>query len=389
MKLQGARVAFSAGAATKRNLLVRGGRISFSAPSEGEPVIDLRGFLLLPGLINAHDHLEFSLFPKLGNGPYPNAKVWAADIYRPGDAPVREHLSVPKSVRLMWGGVKNLLSGVTTVAHHNPYDAQFECGFPVRVVRRFGWAHSLDFSPDLAKCYRATPAHWPFILHAGEGTDARARSEVRRLDGLGVLRRRTVLVHAIAVGRSDVDLLRARRSSIIWCPSSNLSTYGATLKREIFSAGLPLALGTDSALTAQGDLVDEVNAAQQNGSAAAEDVYQMVTAQAARVLRLTEGQGCIKDGGVADLVAVADTGQTPAEALRSLRPELVMVGGAVKLASKRLLDRVKSPAVGPLHRVRLEGRGAWFTDVDIPSLHRATIGALGPEYRLAGRRVWQ
>lgn len=389
MKLQGARVAFSAGAAAKRNLLVRSGRISFSGASAGEPAIDLRGFLLLPGLINAHDHLEFSLFPKLGNGPYPNAKVWAADIYRPGDAPVREHLSVPKSTRLMWGGVKNLLSGVTTVAHHNPYDAQFECGFPVRVVKRFGWAHSLDFSPNLADCYRATPAQWPFILHAGEGTDSHARSEIRRLEILGVLCRRTVLVHAIAVGRSDIDLLRARRSSIIWCPRSNLSTYGATLKREIFSAGLPIALGTDSALTAQGDLAGEFDAAQRTGRVRAEDVYQMATTQAARVLRLRGGQGRIRDGGVADLVAVADTGQTPAEALGSFEPELVMVGGAIKLASERLLDRVKSPAVGPLHRIRLEGRGAWFTDVDIPSLHRATIGALGPEYRLAGRRVWQ
>ena len=35
-----------------------------------ESSIDLKGFLLLPGLINAHDHLEFGLFPRLGKGGY-------------------------------------------------------------------------------------------------------------------------------------------------------------------------------------------------------------------------------------------------------------------------------------------------------------------------------
>src|SRR5439155_11568458 len=111
----------------------------------------------LPGLINAHDHLEFGLFPRLGKGPYCNATEWASDIYRPEASPVREHLSVPKRIRLLWGGIRNLLSGVTTVAHHNPYDAAFNSRFPLRVVKRYGWAHSLDFCTDVARRYRRTP----------------------------------------------------------------------------------------------------------------------------------------------------------------------------------------------------------------------------------------
>src|SRR5580704_8503062 len=152
MRLIGARVATGPASASHRDLSVRGGRICLSVTAgQREPELDLSGHLILPGLINAHDHLEFNLFPRLGLGTYPNAREWAADIFHPGASPVREHLSVPKPVRLAWGGLRNLLSGVTTVAHHNPYDPDtFDHNFPVRVIRRFGWAHSLDFSPDLA-----------------------------------------------------------------------------------------------------------------------------------------------------------------------------------------------------------------------------------------------
>ncbi len=137
--LTGARVALGPEETVMSEVEIRSGRIAAIQSAKtrrGVLRLDLRGCLVLPGLINAHDHLEFNLFPRLGRGPYPNAGAWARDIYHPGCSPVKEHLQVPMETRLRWGAVKNLLSGVTTVCHHNPYHAPvFSRGFPIRVAR--------------------------------------------------------------------------------------------------------------------------------------------------------------------------------------------------------------------------------------------------------------
>src|SRR5580698_4581264 len=352
VRLSGARVALSATHAERIDLSFQSNRIlSFDSRADNAREFDLTGYLLLPGLINAHDHLEFNLFPRLGRGPCANATHWAEDIHHPDRSPVKEHRLVPKNVRMIWGGIKNLLSGATTVAHHNPYDASvFTNRFPVRVLRRYGWAHSLAFSPDIREIRKRTPAHWPFIVHAAEGTDESAHAEIPRLKELGVLDGRTVLVHAVGAGRRELKTICESGSSVVWCPTSNLFTLGRTLAADTVRSDIPIALGTDSALTGAGDLIDEMKCAMVATGLTAEEMYPLVTTKAARILRLSAGQGTIREGGVADFVAVADTGQTPAEALADLRPELVMVRGRVMMAS----DRFARPFKG-LKPIHIEG----------------------------------
>ncbi|HVW11371.1 MAG TPA: amidohydrolase family protein [Bryobacteraceae bacterium] len=379
MRLTGARIATGPRTTLRRDLTIRGRRIHFDAPAEQH--FDLNGFLLLPGLINAHDHLEFNLFPRLGNRTYTNAREWAEDICRPAESPVREHLAVPKPVRLRWGGLRNLLSGVTTVAHHNPYEEDvFGARFPVRVLRRIGWAHSLDFSPDLAARYGVTPSDWPFILHASEGTDAKAASEIDRLNELGILGPRTVLVHALAAGRREIEILRERRCSIVWCPGSNLSIYGRTLAHEVLHSGIPIALGTDSALTSHADLADELRTAHSLGIHP-ERLYRMVTTVAASILRLVSEEGQIRDGAIADLIALEDCGQTPAEALLDLQPSMVIVEGRIRLLAGGLASRTS------LNRIDVEDRGTFYVDADVAALAREASAALGPSFTLAGKRI--
>ncbi len=394
--LTGAKIALGPEESERLDLEVRSGKIAAMGPAvrpqPGKPRLDLRGSIVLPGLINAHDHLEFNLFPRLGRGHYPNAGAWARDIYRPGEAPVRENLRVPLAARLGWGGIKNLLSGVTTVCHHNPYHPRiFSRGFTVRVPRRIGWAHSLEFSDDIPERFRDTPAAWPFVVHLGEAVDRDGRREILRLAALGALDHRTVLVHAVALGRRGLRLVRDMGAALVWCPSSNCFILGRTLDRTVLECGIPVALGTDSALSGRGDLLEELRFARKVAKVPASRLYEMVTREAARIMRLTEGEGTLSQGGCADLLVVRDSGRTPAATLMRLRAgemELVLVRGEVKLASRGYARRLPSRALRVLQPLRLEGRTGRevFVAADLPRLFGQVEPVLGPVV-LAHRRI--
>jgi cytosine/adenosine deaminase-related metal-dependent hydrolase len=382
--LKGARVALGPSKAALLDVTISRDRItSLAKASTG---LDLTGHLILPGLINAHDHLEFNLFPKLGRGPYPNATEWARDVYHPDKSPAREHRRVPRCARLFWGGLKNLVSGVTTVCHHNPYEPKlFDARFPVRVLREFGWAHSLAFSPDLKRRYRRNPQSRPFIMHAAEATDASGGEEIAQLDQMGVLRG-SVLVHGVGIDASGLRLLRKRGASLIACPVSNVFNLGRTLKRSAFTSGIPIALGTDSAITATGDILDALRFAHRICHLSAVRLYKMVTTEAAAVLRLRRGEGAIGLQAMADLIAIRDTGATPAKALLAARRiELVMVGGRIRLISDRLAKRIGAPP--HFERIHIAGRGRMLVDAPVGELYRQTAPVLGGKLRLAGKAV--
>ncbi len=385
--LEGARVAHGPHKAERLDLEIRSGRIAAIEPCIGVRSairrIDLHGCLILPGLINAHDHLEFNLFPRLGRGPYPNAGAWARDIHHPDRSPVREHLRVPKAARLRWGAVKNLLSGVTTVCHHNPYHPRvFSRDFAVRVPSRYGWAHSLGFSPDLADRFRHTPGAWPFVLHLGEAVDTEGADEIRRLDRLGALDHRTVLVHAVALGKRGLLLAAGKGASIVWCPSSNIFILGRTLDRESLECGIPVALGTDSALTGTGDLLAELRFAERTGGAPAGRLYRMVTEHAAGIMRLGQGEGTVVRGGAADLLVIRDGGWSPAASLLRLQTaemEMVLVRGEVKLASTEFSEQLPAVVRRTLHPLIVgTGRGRLvYLAVDVRALFQQVEPILG------------
>jgi cytosine/adenosine deaminase-related metal-dependent hydrolase/SAM-dependent methyltransferase len=387
LSLVDARVALDSSTAITADLEISAGCVQNMRRSGTAPAIDLSGYLVLPGLINAHDHLEFNLFPRLGEGPYRNCQEWADAIYRPSESPVREHCAVPKRARLWWGGLNNLLAGVTTVSHHNPYDADVFSDFPVRVVRRYGWAHSIARGGDIRAAYQSTPADAPFIIHLAEGTDEESESEIFELDRLGGLGPNTVIVHGVGLSERGYRLLRERSAALVWCPSSNLFTLGKTIAAETLLACRRAALGTDSALSGAGDLLDELRIARGLG-VSAEWLYEMVTTGAADVLRLRDGEGTLGNGVIADLVVVRDRGATPAESLCKLRCadiEAVLVGGRPRLISSDMVTRWPVPL--PSMQEITVGGIRRLVDAPVAELVQAARECIGAEFRLAGKAV--
>ena len=366
------------------------GTATAPSPINSNSTLNLQGFLLLPGLVNAHDHLEFALFPRLGTGEYHNSVEWAEDIHRRESTVIAMHRQIPKDVRLWWGGIRNLLCGATTVSHHNPYDATiFDQDFAVRVLREYGWAHSMTMDSGVAQKKRQTQPGLPFVIHLGEGIDTRSEDEIIELHRLGALDEDTVLVHGLALDKKGRALLRESGAGLIWCPSSNVFLFGRTVSARVIESMSRLALGSDSPLTAIGDLLDEVRFACGLTQLRPDTMYHLATRRAAQLLRLREGQGSLRPGGIADIVAVRDCGHSPAETLTALSyrdVELVLIAGCVHLASDEIWESLPQGARIGLQPIVVEDTLRWVR-APVERLFRETEPHLPDGIFLGGKRV--
>lgn len=302
-------------------------------PRNGDLIVDLNGDLIAPGLINAHDHLEFNCFKRLKwREKYRNAAEWIAD-FQPRfetDPDLLGPMAIPIADRLWIGGLKNLLSGVTTVCHHNPWHRALDNGFPVRVVKSFRHSHSLLIDGDkVANSYRRTPQDWPWIIHLAEGIDEAAAAELTRLQALQCLHANTVLVHGVGFTTADQARVIDSGGALLWCPSSNQFLFGETANVEAFAAAHRVALGSDSRLSGERDLLAELKIAQATKQVDAKTLFRMITCDAAKILRLPQA-GRIASGLPADLAIFPARGDDPFTAIIGAKRadlRLVMIAG--------------------------------------------------------------
>jgi cytosine/adenosine deaminase-related metal-dependent hydrolase len=312
-------------------------------PKHRDTVLDLHGGFVLPGLVNAHDHLELNHYGRIkGRHRYDNASEWIADMAPrlAEDPAIRAGRAHPLIERLFIGALKNLLAGVTTVAHHNPFYRELRRTMPIRVVRRYGWAHSFLLATrpagargepggDVAGRWRATPADAPFVVHLAEGIDDDASGELPRLEALGCLKRNVVIVHGVAIDGNGWRRVARAGAGLVWCPASNMFLFGQTARVEDVIAGgespVAVALGTDSRLTGSRDLLDELRAAREAVPVPAPSLFAMVTSDAARLLRQPRA-GRLSVGGPADLIVVPPlAGEPGAALLQAVRRDIGLV----------------------------------------------------------------
>jgi cytosine/adenosine deaminase-related metal-dependent hydrolase len=397
--LRGARYAIGPNESVQGSLVFEGGRITGlwrdhedppETPSESIDV-DMNGYLLMPGLINAHDHLQYALHPKLGHPPYRNYVQWGEDIHAASSSVVAKYKSIPREVRLWWGGIRNLLSGVTTVCHHDRlWPELHKQDFPVSVVQEYGWAHSLALGGNLHAAYAARAKGSAFLVHACEGVDDLAKGELFTLDGLGLLNADTVLIHGLAIEDEGAALLRDRGTSVIVCPSSNYFLFAALPDMNRLDGIAQISLGNDSPLTAKGDLLDEIRFAMDFCHVSADRVYRMVTEFPAKLLRLKNKEGTIQVSGAADLIAVRYDGRTAGDRLRSLSVEdveLVIVRGQVRLASERIRKQLPVKMNIGLKPLWVDGIIRWLRAPVQKLLGEAEAVVGTGEVRLGGRSV--
>jgi cytosine/adenosine deaminase-related metal-dependent hydrolase len=292
-----------------KSIGIQDGRIAAIADVEsaGEPAanrqsekgscsLQFENCVAFPGLINSHDHLQFNLFPRLGNRIYNNYVEWGRDIAEANRAEIDAVQKIPRELRWRWGVYKNLLNGVTTVVHHGE---RVPCeGLPLTVHQRCHVLHSVKQEPRWRRRLNFPIVRpWPYVIHVGEGTDSSAREEIDTLLSGNLFRRALIAVHGVAMTEAQAKSFAA----LIWCPDSNYFLLNKTADIAGLSKIVPIVFGTDSTLTASWNMWEQLRFARSLGMMADEVLFRAVSRTPARVWNLPD-RGELREGFRADLV---------------------------------------------------------------------------------------
>ena len=285
--------------------------------------------VLTPGLINGHDHLLGNYYPKVGNGPYDNWLPWDNDLK---SAPLyAERQQIENRDLYLLGGYRNLISGTTSVSDHIPHFVQdpFLEILPLKVLSKFTMAHSvasfaLAWGDGIEKEHElALKNDIPFLTHCSEGFDPETRQDVNTLDRKGALSSHSVLVHGLSFSEEDIDLIKDRGASVVWCADSNIFMYNKTTNiKYLLDSGVNVCIGTDSPMSGGQNLLYEMKFDRElykksyHKSLSEELIVKMVTVNPAKAFRL-KNCGHIKPGYTADFAVFAQTKNDPYDSVVS------------------------------------------------------------------------
>jgi len=335
--------------------------VSLPLPN-ADDVIDAKGGIIMPGLVNTHTHLPMTLFRGLADDL--PLDVWLNEKIFPAE---RDHIT---SDSVHWSTLlactEMLMSGITTCC-----DGYFLEGGVAAAVNEIGIRAVLgqgviDFpapgvaNPEknittarryLKQWERRTPlitpsifCHSPytcsqktlrnakaltkehgvlFQIHAAETRNEwdqlqteQESTPIRFLDRIGVLDQNTLLVHCIWVSDDDIAIIAGRGAGVAHCPESNMKlASGISPVPKLLEAGITVGLGTDGCASNNNlDLFHEMDVTAKLHKAHtfeptimdAVTVLKMATIEGARAIGLDRKIGSLEIDKQADLI-VLDT----------------------------------------------------------------------------------
>lgn len=339
-----------------------------SPPFPAAHVVDLGHAAILPGLVNAHTHLELSW---LRDRVPPRARFtdWVRDIVRQrlGEDPsvVRQAMAgalaeVRSTGTLLVGDISNTLASVKplleskiggvvfreiigfhrsraeevlsraaadlagmawtgslrgALAAHAPYSvsAPVFSSIARRLASEAAGVTSVHLveSPEEVEFMQTGGGPWRTLLeelHAWDPSWEVPRcSPVEYMDRLGYLRPTTLAVHGVHATAHDLTILKQRDATLVTCPRSNQWTGAGTPPiGAFFEAGVRVAIGTDSLASAPDlSVFSELAEARRLApEVPARDLLRAATINGAGALGYGAECGSIEPGKRAGLIAV-------------------------------------------------------------------------------------
>ena len=326
--------------------------------------------IVFPGLINSHDHLDFNLFPQLGNRFYKNYTQWGAYIHQQFKHEIAEVLKVPAHLRALWGVYKNLLCGVTTVVNHGKRLTMNNA--LITVYEDTHDLHSAAFEKAWKlKLNNPLKKNLPVVIHTGEGTDEAAADEIDRLIYWNKLHRHLIGIHAVAMTAKQASNFKG----IVWCPESNYFLLNKTAPVQQLKQHTDVLFGTDSTLTSNWNIWDHIAMARKTGLLSDEELYHSLNSTAAKIWNINTGDLC--EGKNADIVIARRKGNSNAlDSFYEVTPAdllLVMHEGSIRLFDQQLFEQLARHL-----------RGRHFSLIKINGVFKYIEGNLGELIELIG-----
>jgi cytosine/adenosine deaminase-related metal-dependent hydrolase len=324
--------------------------------------------LAFAGLINSHDHLDFNSFPQLGNRVYKNYLDWGNDIHLQNKAAIQAVLNIPKTLRTHWGMYKNLLNGVTTVMQHG--EQLVLDNAPINIFNQCHSLHSVRLEKNWKfKLNKPFIPNYPFVIHAGEGTDESSFKEINRLLRWNIFNRKLIGIHGVAMTPEQAQQFEA----LIWCPDSNFFLLDKTAAINKLKTVTKIIFGTDSTVSASWSILQQLRNARATALLTDQELMDAVSSSAAAIWKLGN-TGRIKENYYADIVVVQqkEPADSNADTFFSSNPEdilLILNKGNIVLFDESLLTRLNNIILSNYSKVYIKGKGKYVIG-DLPGLIR-------------------